>query len=112
MEFYRYESYQQGGVDEDSYFPPTVRVSLSTLNLVKETPKGYWICFGDPKQYYGDKRWVSKTSRKRYAYPTKEEALNGFIFRKKRQVRILKAILDIAQTSLELGLELQKKEEI
>ena len=34
-------------------------------------------------------KWVSKTSHKRYAYPTEEQAMVNFKARKKRQIKIL-----------------------
>jgi len=75
--------------------------------LVKETPKGYWISSyrnydkNVHLTFLGDyPRWVSKTSRKRYAYPTREEALEGFKARKRRQIAILKNRLEQAQAAL------------
>jgi len=34
--------------------------------------------------------WISKNSKKRYAYPTKKEALENFIKRNERRIEILK----------------------
>lgn len=70
---------------------------LSTYLLVRETPKGYWL---RNEHFYGDEFWVSKTSRKRRAYPTKEEALNGYLHRKRRQVLILNGRLSAAKKRL------------
>lgn len=63
--------------------------------IIKETPKGFWV--GD-KHYW--KRWVSKDGRKRFAHPTKEEALFGFIKRKEKQIKILEAQLNRAKNML------------
>lgn len=93
MKFYRYEARETSSVDEfGDVIVPNPRVYLHTYNLHKETPKGYWIGFGHycPDRLRGNSIWVSKTARKRYAYPTKEEALLSFIRRKEKQVKILK----------------------
>jgi hypothetical protein len=46
------------------------------------------------------KKWVSSTSKKRFAYPTKEEAVNAFRKRKERQVSILEERLRHARQAL------------
>ena len=102
-EFYRYEAitYAVMGGDGD-YKAPTIPdpvIRLNTFYLVKETTKGYWInySFGSLN---GKPVWVSKTSKKRYAYPTKSEALNNFIKRTERRVSILQAHLNTCQAAL------------
>lgn len=90
MKFYRYE---------ETVANIGVKVNKIEYLLFKETPKGYWIRkTWDTKAEY--KRWVSKTAKKRYAYPTKEEAMIAFKARKKRQVQILKANIEIAESAL------------
>lgn len=88
MEFYRY--YERNNYDEG------VKVWEKIFYLVKETPCGYWI--SENKDYYkkdvihylwDEPRWISKTSRKRYAYPTRKEAIESFKMRKKRQLEIV-----------------------
>lgn len=108
MKFYRYETIQYG----EHTLIPNLTLILRELNLVDETPKGYWICFGNPVEgmMRSHKRWVSKTTKKRYAYPTKAEAMNNFVLRKKMQKRILKAQLEICQSALELGLSEQERQ--
>ena len=104
MKFYRYEERRYSDIDDfgiggsSSY----IRVNLITLNLHKETPKGYWIGYGSyaPSMLHGNSRWVAKSGKKRYAYPTKKEALMSFFKRKKQQVRILKNQLRTAETAL------------
>jgi hypothetical protein len=49
------------------------------------------------------KRWVSKTSRKRFAYPTLKEALHNFRARKNRQISILTHRLERAKTALNIA---------
>jgi hypothetical protein len=85
MEFYRYTdvSYENGP-----------KIELSTFKMIKETPCGWWILQHWDSEWYvpnENKRWVSKTARKRYAYPTKKEAMTSFEARKIRHLSILKA---------------------
>ncbi|NTU49579.1 MAG: hypothetical protein HGA87_01550 [Desulfobulbaceae bacterium] len=79
MKFYRYDAYVWGDF-------LSVGMRCEEYRLIRETPKGYWI----EDEWSIDKRWVSKTARKRYAYPTKAEALDSFIARKRRQISILR----------------------
>jgi hypothetical protein len=115
VKFYRYETYVQASTDHNGeYVNSTVPfpvLVVREMNLYKETPKGYWIGFGTPETLHGGKRWVSKTGKKRYAYPTKEEALHNFIRRKKKQIQITKYILELAQAALTLGIEEQRKQQ-
>ncbi len=92
MIFYRYE---------DVLTTEGVRLYLIKYKLVKKTPKGYWICH----EWESDtaRRWVSATARKRFAYPTEKEAIDGFIARKKRQIKILEANLRHAKVALNEG---------
>lgn len=49
------------------------------------------------------KRWVSKTSKKRYAYPTKGQALESFMARKKRLIDICEHKIKVARIALEMA---------
>ena len=93
MKFYRYT---------DIRYTDGVRVHLNEFNLVKETPKGYWIKH-DWDWDDSDKRWVSKDGKNRYAYPTKKEAMVNFLARKKRQIEILEYKLNDARMALYYG---------
>lgn len=87
--FYRYEDSTYSGV------------RMVEFNLIKETPEGYWIMDGF------DKRWVSKTGKKRYAYPTQAEALTSYIARKSRQKELLTAQLNNTRQRLEHACKLR-----
>jgi hypothetical protein len=106
MEFYRYEVRQDSDFNDFGDAPaplfPHVRVQLKTFNLHRETPKGYWIGYGHTTEgsLRSTSRWVSRTAKKRYAFPTKEEALLSFFKRKKQQVRILGNQLRTAEIAL------------
>ena len=86
MEFYRYETVR-------AEYGPFIR--LNTFNLHKETPKGYWIGYGSlhEGQLRSHSKWVSKTGKKRYAYPTKDEALVNYIKRCEIRTEILSSQL-------------------
>ena len=78
--------------------------SSSTIHLDvwygrRETPKGWWIAWDTyiDKKYW---KWVSKTSRKRFAYPTREEAWTSFRLRKDRQNAILQQQLETSNELL------------
>jgi len=112
MNFYRYEAvhYASCGYDGDFISTTTADIKLVVheLHLYKETPKGYWIGYG---KYHPENSlrsagwWVSKTAKKRFAYPTKEQALTNFMLRTKLRIKILNSQL----TQAEIGLNLAKK---
>lgn len=93
MKFYQYDT------STWEYYP---KITLTEFESVKETPCGYWIIRANLPHWIQlpKKRWISKTSRKRFAYPTKQEALTSFIMRKKRQIQILDIQLDSAKSAL------------
>jgi hypothetical protein len=99
MKFYRYQAEQTGGYNEDTdtFWSGSPRLRLIEFEMKKETPKGYWIGY----EWCGDfDRWVSKTSVKRYAYPTKKEALINYIKRTTRRIEIMEAQAASAKAAL------------
>lgn len=105
MKFYRYEARIYAEHDHDGeLISPRIRIpkiELTTFNLHKETPKGYWIGWGHPDNgLRSHSRWVSKTAKKRYAYPTKEEAMTNYIKRTEYRIRILKSLLEECEHGL------------
>ena len=96
-EYYRVEPYY-----EDYY--PASELIFFVYSVVKETPKGVWIKLrGYEDCTYQRKRFILNTSRKKYAYSSKEEALYSFIKRKERQIKILSVKLSAAEDLLELA---------
>ena len=73
----------------------TGKICVYELTVSKETPEGYWIHDGE--------KWVSKTATRRYAYPTRKEAIHSFLHRKRRQVQITKASLKKAEEFYDLA---------
>lgn len=102
MKFYRYD------ID---YSNPEPHLWLKEFVLDKETPKGYWIrplMYG----YMGLwKKWIPKVSRKRFAYPTKLEALQSFIARKKKQIKYCKSDLYYAEETLKIAINLKSNQD-
>lgn len=58
--------------------------SLEHYFVDKHTPRGCWIYLRE-NTCSGKRRWVSFHTRKRFAYPTEEEALRAYIHRKESQ---------------------------
>lgn len=113
MIFYRYEAVVYAELDHDGEFiSPRIRsprIVLTKYNLHKETPKGYWIGWGHPDNgLQSHSRWVSKTAKKRHAYPTKEEALTNYIKRTERRIGILKSQLQECEFGLTKAKNIQK----
>ena len=113
MEFYRYgwgvvshasldESGEYGNNNNIFDMFPDTRLELTTYKLIEETPKGYWI---DHEWSNRKWKWISKTSRKRYAYPTKEEALKNFILRTEKRITYLQHDIISCKTALKLAKE-------
>lgn len=52
MKFYRYEAVQYATIDHDGEYVsspfPNPKLELRTYDLIKETPKGYWIGLMNP----------------------------------------------------------------
>lgn len=89
------------------FFEGNVEVVLLKYSVTKETSCGWWIGGNDWLKYkasdfcaYSPKKWISKTARKRFAYPTKEEALVNFKARKQRQIGIVEDQLERAKEAL------------
>jgi len=48
--------------------------------LIRSTAKGFWVGHGTEANPWG-LRWISNTSKKKYAWPTKKEAMESFVRR-------------------------------
>jgi hypothetical protein len=93
---YRYTDHPYGELDEfETVTCVRVDIRLQTYTVISETPCGYHV------ERYGERKWVSKTSKKRLAHPTRDEAWTSFKARKTRQVAILKIQLELAQRALQ-----------
>lgn len=114
--FYRYETVEYAVMDMDGEYyrskTPNPRLKLHTYNLWRETPKGHWIGYGHPDTLHGAGRWVSKTSKRRYAFPTKREALDNFIQRTQWRVDILDRQLQSCKMGINAAKQLKKHDPI
>lgn len=87
--YYRYE-------DHPGYLPGSAVVTLCTFTVLKTTPRGVWI-----RYTWKDKKFVLN-SRKRYAYPTMELAMESFKARKVKQMGHLTRQLKQAKFALKM----------
>lgn len=72
-------------------------VSTSKFPVVKTTAKGVWIDF------YGTRKFINLSSRKKFACETKEQAMESFKARKASQIKILSAQLEQAKKQLSIA---------
>lgn len=100
MYLYRYE---RGSIENMGKIHHSAKVFLVEIQVIGETEKSYLL-----NEYAGHKKHISKTAKKRYAYPTKEEAMDNFIRRTQRCIFLLKTRLSRSENYLyaakEMGL--------
>lgn len=103
MKFYRYETGNIRNYNGEFLNVPFLKADLllRVFLLKKETPKGYWITEQEKNNNIFSlqmkPKWIPKISKKRFAYPTKEEALKSRIAINKRRIKFLKGDLEIAE---------------
>lgn len=78
-------------------------VELRQMDVTKVTPKGVWL-----GGFY-TRRFVLLEANKRYACPTKAEAMTSFLARKTKQASILRNQLRNVELAIQMGKELEKK---
>lgn len=106
---YRYDEIRCSlGVDQfDNPYPGyKLELFLSEYDVVKRTPKGVWIgteCLSGQKPRL--EKFILLTAYKKWGCLTKEEALESFKARKKKQIKMLNAQLAQAQKALQLAEE-------
>jgi hypothetical protein len=93
--WYRYEDIVYASIYDDG--PGRLVVELREYEVLRHTPKGVWLTMG-----FGDKRFVLRGAHKRFACPTKLEARESFIARKRRQIRIHEAQAARARSAISL----------
>lgn len=103
--WYRYVDSHVVGYDYDYEVitSRSVRVTLHTYLVDRETPKGVWLWTGEINARRNGYRWVSKSSHRRFAWATEAEALVSFQARKRRQIQHLVLQLKQAQAALDMG---------
>ena len=75
----------------------SVKICVSEYAVQKETPKGYWIKL---YKFIPGTKWVSKTSRRRFAYLTKDEAMTSLKARTQRRLEISEATAELCRRIL------------
>lgn len=86
--WYRFEDYISAPMVDEWELPmgpPTVHVRLRTYKVEKVTPCGVRFLDG---------RFVNRSHRKKYAYPTEAQAKVAFLHRKKRQLEIMRSRIE------------------
>lgn len=87
-----YYRYGEEAIDECG----SIRLCCFEFPVLRRTEKGVWLY-----RRWGKPRFV--LNEKRFACPTKEDAISSFIARKKLQLRILRGQIDRAQTAIDLA---------
>ncbi|GBG14596.1 uncharacterized protein NMK_2195 [Novimethylophilus kurashikiensis] len=117
--WHRVENTSYGSIDEwGTVTSVTTKLSKYKLVVVKVTPKGVWLVYywaGESLEsvlnetakgsvvMLRERRFVRLDAVRRYAYPTEKEAMEGFVARKRRQVKILQSQLRTASEALAAG---------
>lgn len=80
---------------DDVYMDDRTVVEISEYPVVRETRCGVVIGLGA-----GQEKWVRYGGRKRWAYPTREQAIDSFRARKRRLIEICKWRIECAEELL------------
>ncbi|MFA5600827.1 MAG: hypothetical protein WDA06_09565 [Phenylobacterium sp.] len=80
----KYNSYQIG-------------IACTEYEILKKTPKGAWI------EGKGKRRFILDDACRKWAWPTKKEALISFLARKRKQLHILDKQFYVAKQSQSLA---------
>lgn len=84
----------------------TIALIKSQFPVVKETPKGVWLDIG-----FGEKKFVLKESKRQWASPSEEIAMEKFVRRKRRHVSILKTQICDIERALALTGKVKENED-
>lgn len=108
---YRYDghAFSHGGCDINGDYihsHSSYKVLLHEYDIIKETPKGFWIDYYS-NYSHGNKKFVRKEGIKKYASQTKEGAKKDFIARRNKQISILESRLERSKLELEIAKKMQ-----
>ena len=81
------------------------KVWYEEYHVIRFTPTGCYV-----KLYGYIEKWVSLTHRKRFAYPTKKEALDNLVGRRQKWLRILEKQREKCEAELKVALRQQARE--
>jgi hypothetical protein len=92
--------------DED--FSTTYKLEFHEITIVKRTPKGYWLCHGDPNGLHTPPFWRKAEGRSQWRYAeTKEGAVEGL----KKRLRYRMKLYEAKARRMKQHLELVEREE-
>lgn len=98
--FYRVEERILPKENEDKEIMERVSIYLDEYTIYSETKKGYWIFQGDPIK----KHFISKDNNKKaFAFDNKDDAIQSFLYHKKRQLNTLKLKMYATEMAIELA---------
>lgn len=106
--WYRYDDIQYAPPLDEFDMPigrGRLELRLTTFRVVRLTPTGAWLT---PHPIVSP-RFARRDARKRYACPTKQEALESFFARKRRQKSIYEARIRQVEEAMVLAAREQKK---
>jgi hypothetical protein len=89
------------------YFRMETPTWICEFTVVRKTPQGVWI-----ELWEGKRRFILNSAKKRWALPSREEAVESYIWRRRKQISILQKRLQMAQEELVRAIELKGKGEI
>lgn len=76
------------------HFGSSGKIIYKEFTVIRKTLKGVWV------KDWKKERWVSNSGKKRFAYPTKAEALFAYTKRKEREILILNSRLNYVKRCL------------
>lgn len=103
------------------YDEPGVSIQCIVFSALAETPAGYWVMRSDLASLapHMNKEWirkhrrfVPKQSRRRHCYPTKTEALESFLSRKKHHIGHMEFSLSVARAAYEKAQAVKDQPEV
>lgn len=104
MKLYRYERWCNNEDLLNMDGSSNVSVRLSEYNVIRETQQFYVF----RKSMHVKESRTSKDGLRRFAYPTKEEALCNFIARTRRSIGLSKYNIRYSELALEASEEIKK----
>jgi hypothetical protein len=101
--WYRYLAFREStGIFDNEWSESCgydIRLSCFEYQVIRHTPKGVWL----KQPYCMGKKFVLKDARKRFAHPTKREALISYIARQKRRILILNSQIKDSEMGLRVA---------
>lgn len=113
--WFRLEDRSYSIADEyGEHYATSYDVAVLTFVVVKRTPKGvqlrqYWGTQPEPSQIKGPCRFVLDAANKRFACPSLPEAIESYLARKDKQIRIYSNRIKVAEKYKSIAEQLKLK---